>query len=77
MDDASDGVDTRRVDGVCMRIAVICIDMHNREAPMKIVIAEPLGIADQELDRDIRELLPGGIDLARYADRPADDETYA
>ena len=44
---------------------------------MKIVIAEPLGIADQELDRDIRELLPGGIDLARYADRPADDETYA
>ena len=44
---------------------------------MKIVIAEPLGIADQELNRDIRQLLPGGIDLARYADRPADDETYA
>ena len=43
---------------------------------MKVVVAEPLGIADGELDQDIRASLPDGTEVQRYASRPSDDDEY-
>lgn len=42
---------------------------------MKIVIAEPLHIPDDELDADIARLLPDA-DVVRFDSRPADDAEY-